>query len=78
MAKMMVENSGYEVLIGNNSSFQEDSTYLKNVAGSNYQSNKNGDMSFESTSNRGGNFSQTGTPMSYNKIKLSNQQQQQQ
>jgi hypothetical protein len=73
MTKLMVENSGYEVLIGNNSSFQEDSTYLKNIAGSNYQSNKNGDMSFESSSNRGGNFSQAGTPMSYNKIKMSNQ-----
>jgi hypothetical protein len=70
--KVMIDSSGYEVLIGSNSSFQEDSSYLKNIAGSNYQSNKN-DASFDSSSNHGGNFSQSGTPMSY-KIKLTNQQ----
>jgi hypothetical protein len=40
------------------------------MAGSNYQSNKNGvDVSFESSSNHGG-FSQAGTPMSYKVTKL--------
>lgn len=65
---------GFEVLIGQNQSFQEESSYLKNMAGSNYQSNKNGgagvDVSFDSSSNQG--FSQAGTPMSY-KLKLSQQ-----
>ena len=64
-------DSGFEALIGSNSSFQEDSTYLKNMAGSNYQSNKNGggigvgvgEVSFDSSSNQG--FSQAGTPISY-------------
>lgn len=71
--------NGFEVLIGQNSSFQEESSYLKNMAGTNYQSHKNGgatgpaggvDVSFDSSSNQG--FSQAGTPMSY-KVKLTQQ-----
>jgi hypothetical protein len=66
----MVDGNGFEVLVGSNSSFQEESMYLKNMAGSNYQSHKNGgvDVSFDSSSNQG--FSQAGTPISY-KVKLS-------
>lgn len=67
-------DGGLEILVGQNSSFQEDSTYLKNMANSNYQSNKNGgiDVSFDSSSNHGG-FSQAGTPMSY-KVKMTQPQ----
>jgi len=63
-------SSAYEVLMGNNSSFQEgDSTYAKNMnqtsGAHNYHTNKPGvDVSFDSSSNHGG-FSQAGTPISY-------------